>query len=160
MQMKVALRLLPLALSFTVPVLAADKPADAPSPAAAAPAAPAAGDDLQRQLADAKDQLATSLRSYTVLMDENAQLKQAADKSASDIASLTAQLASAREAIAALTAQASAGREAEGLKTRLRQAQDEIASLAAEISRLKLRLALQSRPPVGGLPAPTRPAGQ
>jgi HPt (histidine-containing phosphotransfer) domain-containing protein len=99
MQMKVALRLLPLALSFTVPVLAADKPADAPSPAAAAPAAPAAGDDLQRQLADAKDQLATSLRSYTVLMDENAQLKQAADKSASDIASLTAQLASAREIV-------------------------------------------------------------
>ena len=149
MQKQVALRLLPLLLSLTVPAVAADTPAAAASASAPAPAP---------TRAEVQDRLATALRSYSILMDENAQLKDAAEKSASEKSALSAQLDSAREAIAGLTARAAAANQLDSIKVQLRQAQDQIAALVAENSRLKLRLALQSRPPAGGLPVPTRPA--
>src|ERR1700678_3524490 len=47
---------------------------------AAPPPAPAAGADAASQLADTQDKLATSLRSFSVVQDENSDLKASVDK--------------------------------------------------------------------------------
>lgn len=73
------LRLTPLLLALGSPVFAADQPAPppSPSPAVTAPAAAESSDvaDLQRQLADTQDKLATALHSYALLEDEDSHLK-------------------------------------------------------------------------------------
>jgi septal ring factor EnvC (AmiA/AmiB activator) len=106
------LRLLPLTFALCTPVLAADAPKQA------APAAPPA---------QADDALATALRSYYLLQQENSQLKD------------------------------SLGKEVDTLRAQLRQAQDQIAALSAENASLKIRLALSGPPPAGHLSVPTRP---
>ena len=151
MQKRRLLPLLALALPLSAPRLSADAP---PSAVQASPSA----DDLNKQLADTQDKLSTALRSYSLLQDENAQLKDAAEKGAADKAVLAEQLDSAKKTIAALRIEAAAATEVETLKTRLRQSQDQIAALVAENTRLKIRLSLATRPPSGGMPVPTRPA--
>jgi LysM repeat protein len=109
-------------------------------------------------VADLQDKLATSLRSFSVVQDENAQLKSTVDKLTSDNASLSQQLDAARASIASLQVQAAATSQIEPLRTELRQAQDETSRLASENSELKTRLAIQSPGPGATKPAPTRPA--
>lgn len=125
---------LPLLFSFASPMVAADAPAV--PPAASAPAAADAdAASLKQQLADAQDQLATSLHSYSLLEDEISQLKADAEKNA-------AKLADDAQTIAALEAQVPLAAQAEKLRTQVRQLQDESAALAQEVFRLKTLLAL------------------
>ena len=128
----------PVAAPTPAPILA-ETPAPvttpAPSTAAAPVPAPAAAPTPvpDQDTADAK--LAVVLRSYTLLRDENDQLKAAAEKSAMEKSSLEAQLAVAKDALP-LAAQASALRE------QLRQTQDQLAALSLENNQLKTRLSL------------------
>jgi nucleoid-associated protein YgaU len=127
--------------------------------AAAAPAQAAAPDtDSAKQLADVQDKLAMSLRSFSVVQDENTDLKSSVDKLTSQNAELTQQLDLSRSSIASLQAQAALTSQIEPLRTEVRQAQDEISSLAGENEQLKTRLSLQSPVPGSNKPAPMRPA--
>lgn len=118
-------------------------------PAATAPAqtTPAAGVEPQ-DTTDAK--LAIVLRSYTLLQEENDQLKAAQEKLATEKASLEAQLAVAKNALP-LADQAAA------LHEQLRQTQDQLAALATENNQLKTRLAVGASSQGSVMPAPTYP---
>jgi LysM repeat protein len=129
----------------------AAKPDVAPAPAPA-PDTAAAG-----QLADVQDKLATSLRSFTVIQDENTQLKASLDKLTSDNASLGQQLDAAHSSISALQVQAAATSQIEPLRNELRQAQDETNRLSTENEALRTRLAIQSPGPGATRPMPMRP---
>jgi nucleoid-associated protein YgaU len=130
--------------------------AAAPAPAPA-PAPPPADSDAAKQAADLQDKLSVALRSFSVLQDENAQLKASADKAASDNASVSQQLSAANATIASLQVQAAATAEIDPLRTELRQAQDEASRLAVENDQLRTRLAVVSPGPGSLRPAPTRP---
>ena len=47
--------------------------------------------------------------------------------------------------------------EADALRSQLRQAQDQVSSLASENSKLRIRLSVRGASPAGSLPVPTRP---
>jgi nucleoid-associated protein YgaU len=117
--------------------------------AQAAPAAPASAsaDAGSPQLADLQDKLATALRSFSLLQDEDAQVKASLDKANSDNLSLTQQLDAAKASIASLQAQAAETAQIAPLQTEVRQAQDEASQLAAENARLRTRLELQAPGP-------------
>ena len=101
---------------------------------------------------DAEANLATALRSYSVVQAENDQLKAESEKAAAEKAAIEAQLAATKGAVP-IAAQANALRE------QLRQTQAQAAALAAENSRLKTRLSLTG-PVAVAQPAinPTRPS--
>jgi nucleoid-associated protein YgaU len=120
--------------------------------------APAADTGATGQVADLQDKLATSLRSFLVIQDENTQLHASLDKLTTDNASLSQQLDAARASIAALQVQAAATAQIEPLRTELRQAQDEASQLATENAQLKTRIATESPGPSALKPAPTRPS--
>jgi len=141
---------LPLALVLSGPAWA--------DPAAGAdPAAAAASSDLAKQLADVQDKLATALHSYSLLQDENSQLKAAAESAAAEKTSLTAQLDADQHAIETLKGQAAVASEVDSLRTQLRQALNEVAALAEENAQLKTQLALAGPGPGSAGAAPTRP---
>ena len=122
----------------------------------AADAPPDTG-DLQRQLSDAQDKLSTSLHSYSLLQDEESQLKADADKNAADKAALAAQLDAANTTINGLRGQAALAPQVDVLRIQLRQTQDELAALAMENAQLKIRLSLAGPSPAGGPASPMRP---
>ena len=128
---------------------------DAARAQAAAPTpAPA---DSSSLLADTQDKLATALRSFSVVQDENTGLHASVDKLNADNAALAQQLADAKASIASLQVQAAATAQIDPLRTQLRQEQDEAVRLSTENEQLRNRLA-QTAPGPGGLkPAPTRP---
>ncbi|HEY1764528.1 MAG TPA: LysM peptidoglycan-binding domain-containing protein [Opitutaceae bacterium] len=127
-------------------------------PAAAAPAeAPAPDSDAAKQVADLQDKLALALRSFSVLQDEDSQLKTSAEKAAADNSSLSQQLEAARASITSLQAQAAATSQIEPLRAELRQAEDESNRLALENEQYRSRLAVQSNSPTSTRPVPTRP---
>ncbi len=130
--------------------------AEAPKAVEAPPAA-APDTDAAKQAADLQDKLTVSLRSFSVLQDENAQLKASMEKSASDNASLSQQLEAAKASIASLQVQAAATAQIDPLRTELRQSQDETVRLATENQQYRTRLAVQSTGPNSSRPAPTRP---
>jgi regulator of replication initiation timing len=131
---------------------AAAKP-DAPAPVPA----PASSDSSQ-QLADVQEKLATALRSFSVLQDENADLKSQLDKITSDNATFSQQLDAARASNATLQVQAAATSQIDPLRNEVRQAQDEIGRLASENEQLRNRLAIQSPGPGAARPMPQRPS--
>ena len=121
-------------------------------------AAPAPADsDAAKQVADLQDKLSMSLRSFSVVQDEEAQIRASLDKANSDNASLSQQLDAARASVASLQVQAAATAQIEPLRSELRQAQDEASQLAIENAQLRTRLALQAPGPGALRPAPTRP---
>jgi nucleoid-associated protein YgaU len=122
-----------------------------------APAAAPSDSDSSKQLADAQDKLATALRSFTVVQDQNAQLSASLDKANADNASLSEQLQAAKASIASLQVQAAATSQIEPLQTEVRQAQDEASQLAAENAQLRTHLELQAPAPGSTKPVPTRP---
>jgi LysM repeat protein len=126
--------------------------AKAARPEAPAPAAPDGS-----QLSDAQDKLATALRSFTVVQDENTDLKASVDKLTGENAELRQQLDIARSSVASLQVQAAATSQIDPLRSEVRHSQDEISRLATENAELRTRLSLQSPAPGGGKPAPTRP---
>jgi nucleoid-associated protein YgaU len=120
--------------------------------------------DLQRQLAatgaaagpadagapaDTEAKLASALRSYTLVQNENDQLRAEGEKVAAEKAAIEAQLAATKGAVP-IAAQANALRE------QLRQTQAQAAALAGENSHLRMQLAL-SGPAAAPSAAPTRP---
>jgi len=117
-------------------------------------AAPAAAAPDSSQLADVQDKLATSLRSFTVVQDENSQLKASLDKLTSDNAAIGQQLDAARASIATLQVQAAATSQIEPLRNELRQAQDESNRLATENAAMRTRIAVQSPGPGAARPMP------
>jgi nucleoid-associated protein YgaU len=125
-----------------------DTPAPTPMPASS---------DSSQQLAEAQDKLATALRSFSVLQDENADLKTQLDKLTGDNAAFNQQLDAAHASNAGLQAQAATATQIDPLRTQLRQAQDEISRLAAENEQLRTRVAIQSPGPGAARPAPLRP---
>ena len=106
-------------------------PSTTPAPVSSTAAAPAPVPD--QDTADAK--LAVVLRSYTLMRDENDQLKAAAEKSAMEKSSLEAQLAVTKDALPLAT-------QASALREQLRQTQDQLAALSLENNVLKTRLSL------------------
>jgi nucleoid-associated protein YgaU len=129
---------------------AAAKP-DAPAPA------PASSDAAQ-QLADVQDKLATSLRSFSVLQDENSSLRTQLDKVTADNATFSQQLDAAHASIATLQVQAAATSQIDPLRTELRQAQDETSRLSLENAQLRTHIAIQSPGPGAARPMPMRPS--
>ena len=104
---------------------------------------------------DAEANLATALRSYSVVQAENDQLKAENEKAAAEKAAIEAQLAVTKNAMP-IAAQANALRE------QLRQVQAQAVALATENSQLKTRLALNGPvaiPQTSAAPArPSSPA--
>jgi nucleoid-associated protein YgaU len=129
---------------------AAAKP-DVPAPA------PASSDSAQ-QLADVQDKLATSLRSFSVLQDENSSLRAQLDKVTADNTTFSQQLDAARASIATLQVQAAATSQIDPLRTELRQEQDETNRLALENAQLRTHIAIQSPGPGAARPMPMRPS--
>jgi nucleoid-associated protein YgaU len=127
-----------------------------PDAAPAAPA-PAADSGAPSQLADAQDKLATSLRSFTVVQDENNQLKASIDRLTTDNSAIGQQLDAAHSLITTLQAQAALTSQIDPLRTELRQAKDESNRLATENAMLKTRLAVLSPGPGAAGPMPMRP---
>jgi nucleoid-associated protein YgaU len=119
-------------------------------------AAPGSSDSSQ-QIADLQDKLATSLRSFSVIQDENADLKAQLDKLTADNATISQQLDAAHSSNASLQVQAAATSQIDPLRTELRQAQDETSSLATENAALRTRIAIQSPGPGASRPTPLRP---
>jgi nucleoid-associated protein YgaU len=132
--------------------------AQAPAPKGADQASPAPADAGSAQLGDVQDKLATALRSYSLLQDEDAQLKASLDKANADNLSLTQQIEAAKASIAALQVQAAATSQIAPLQTEVRQAQDEASQLAAENASLQTRLELQAPAPGSKGSVPMRPA--
>jgi nucleoid-associated protein YgaU len=138
--------------------LDASKAELAAKPDVAAPAPVPASSDSAQQLADLQDKLATSLRSFSVVQDENADLKTQLDKLAADNATFSQQLDAAHASISTLQVQAAATSQIDPLRTQLRQAQDEISQLAVENEQLRTRVAIQSPGPGASRPMPQRPS--
>lgn len=107
---------------------------------AAASAADTGTDDVQRQLADAQDRLSTALHSYSLLQDENDKLKAQIDSDAAERAALQAQLEAARQSVESLKAGAAAGAQLSGVREQLRQARDQVSSLAQQNYELRAQL--------------------
>lgn len=99
-------------------------------------------------LSAAQDRLATVLRSYTLLQQENDHLKADADRA------LEKERNSASQAASQSSAQISA------LYDELRQTKSQVAALATENSQLKTKIALASPLPGSLLASPTRPGAQ
>ena len=118
---------------------------------------PAPAPESASQLADLQDKLAVSLRSFSVVQDENADLKASVDKLTSENAALSQQLELSRASVASLQIQAAATSQIDPLRTEVRQSQDEISRLASENEQLRTRMSLQSPGPGPGKPAPMRP---
>jgi nucleoid-associated protein YgaU len=137
------------------------KQLDAAKAQAAAPAPAPAPEPDTAKLADLQEKLDMSLRSFSVVQDENNQAKASLDKANSDNASLTAQLESARASTASLQAQLAASAQVaaqvDPLRSELRHSQDEAGRLAGENTQLRTRVALQSPSPGSSRPAPMRP---
>jgi nucleoid-associated protein YgaU len=144
---------------------AAATAAPAPTPPTTSPESP----DLQKEAADAEDKLNMSLRAYTLLQNENDQLKDTLAKATDDKNSLAAQLDEAKhladdrqatinqqvQLVASLQAAAATDeKNLASLHDQLRQMQNLVSQLAAENSDLKTRLVLDAPSP--SAPEPSR----
>ena len=134
------------------------RPATTESPAEPSPAE----QNLQSQLTDTQEKLATALRSYTLLEQELNQTRTERDQAAAENATLRGQTvalgAAQQEAAQARQVGANATDEVAALREQLRQTQGEIARLAEENAHFRTKLALQPAPPSTTLSAPLRPA--
>jgi nucleoid-associated protein YgaU len=110
-------------------------------PQTAPTSAPAVAVEPQ-DTADAK--LAIVLRSYSLLRDENDQLKAEREKLMTERASLEAQLGVAKGALPLAD-------QAAGLREQLRQTQDQLAALSLENNELKTKLALAGPAPAAAM---------
>jgi nucleoid-associated protein YgaU len=141
----------------------------APTPPAAAPESP----DLQKQAADAEDKLNMSLRAYTLLQNENDQLKDTLAKTTDEKNALAAQLDDAKhtaddrqttigqqvQLVASLQAAAATDeKNIAALHDQLRQMQNLVSQLAGENSDLKTRLVLDAPSPSASAPSRYAPA--
>jgi len=151
---------------------AAATAAPAPTPPAA-PATSPDSSDLQKQVADAQDKLNMSLRSYTLLQNENGDLKDNLAKTTDEKNSLSAQLDDAKhtaddreitinqqvQLVASLQAAAATdANNISALHDQLRQMQNLVSQLAAENAELKTRLVLDAPSPSTPTPPSYTPA--
>ena len=105
-----------------------------PAPVATVPATPAAPTPVPDQ-GSLEAKMAVVLRSYTLMQEENDQLKAAAEKNAAEKSALSAQLSVAKDALPAAA-------QVAGLREQLRQTQDQLAAVSLENNQLKTRLAV------------------
>jgi len=146
--------------------------APAPTPPAA-PETSTESADLQKQAADAEDKLNMSLRAYTLLQNENDDLRDNLGKATDEKNSLGAQLddtkhlADDRQAtinqqvqlVASLQAAAETdAKTIDALHDQLRQMQNLVSQLAAENADLKTRLVLDAPSPSAPTPSSYTPA--
>ncbi|HXC02056.1 MAG TPA: LysM domain-containing protein [Opitutaceae bacterium] len=151
---------------------AAATAAPAPTPPAA-PATSPDSSDLQKQIADAQDKLNMSLRSYTLLQNENGDLKDNLAKTTDEKNSLSAQLDDSKhtaddreitinqqvQLVASLQAAAATdANNISALHDQLRQMQNLVSQLAAENAELKTRLVLDAPSPSTPTPPSYTPA--
>ena len=130
----------------------------AKSQAAATPAAPAT--EGGPQLSEVQDKLATALRSFSVIQNENSDLRAAVDKLTTEKADLQQQLDAGKSTMSTLQVQANLTSQIVPLRNELRQAQDETSRLANENERLRNRIALQGPAPGAQGTLPTRPGAE
>lgn len=128
--------------------------------AATATAVAAPAPDGAPQLSEVQDKLATALRSFSVIQNENSDLKAAVEKLTAEKADLQQQLDSGKTTMATLQVQANLTSQIVPLRNELRQAQDETSRLANENERLRNRIALQGPAPGGQGALPTRPGAE
>jgi nucleoid-associated protein YgaU len=148
-------------------------PPAAPAPEPTAPAASPESPDLQKQAAEAEDKLNMSLRAYTLLQNENDQLKDSLAKTTDEKSSLGAQLDETKhtsddrqatinqqvQLVASLQAAAATDdKNIAALHDQLRQMQNLVSQLASENSELKTRLVLDAPSPSSPVPARYAPA--
>jgi nucleoid-associated protein YgaU len=133
---------------------------DAQKSQAAVPAPAANGGDANPQLAEVQDKLATALRSFSVIQNENSDLKAAVEKLTAENTALTQSQEAAKSQIATLQVQANATQQIIPLRNELRQSEDEINRLARENERLRNRVALMEPEPGAPGRLPTRPGSQ
>jgi len=145
---------------------AAATAAPAPTPPATPETSPELS-DLQKQTADAEDKLNMSLRAYTLLQNENDDLKDNLSKTTDAKDSLGAQLDDAKhladdrqaalnqqaQLIASLQAAAvTDAKTIDALHDQLRQMQNLVSQLASENAELKTRLVLDAPSPSTPMP--------
>jgi nucleoid-associated protein YgaU len=116
------------------------------SPASLAANPPATALPAVAASSDIESNLATALRSYAMVKEENDQLKSDRDKLAASNTALESQVAALRGAVPVAA-------QVEGLRNQLRQTQAQEAAYAEENSRLKTQLILNTPAP-GALAAP------
>jgi len=124
-------------------------PAAEPTPVAVEPApkpTPAPTPVGDQNTLEAK--MAVVLRSYTLIQEENDQLKAAAGKNSAEKSAIEAQLSVAKDALPAAA-------QVAGLREQLRQTQDQLAAMSLENNQLKTRLATLPPGPDGSNLAPT-----
>jgi nucleoid-associated protein YgaU len=131
------------------------------TPAAPTVATPAVVPSPSALLADTEDRLATALRSFSLLQDENDRCTAATTRLTAENAVLTARLADAGTQSIALqgqlaTASATAA-QVEILRNQLRQTQDQVNAIIAENAQLRTHLAITTAPPGSVLGVPIRP---
>jgi LysM repeat protein len=140
--------LLPLLTLGAVNAFAIDPDAKATPPAPAASAAETTPAPVapSSDASDTEAKLAGALRSFTLVQNENDDLKAQVDK-------LTAAKAALEDQVASLKTAVPIAAQAQALREQLRQTQEQLASLAAENARLRTAFALAGPAP-GALPAP------
>jgi len=124
----------------------ADEPAAAPGPVAATATTTPAEGVAAIPMSDTESKLAGALRSFTLVQNENDDLKAQNDKLTAEKSALAAELAAAKTALPIAA-------QAEGLREQLRQTQGQLAVYAEENARLRTALALAGPAP-GALAAP------
>ena len=117
-----------------------------PPPLSTAPVTTAVAGVEPQDSSEAK--LAVVLRSYTLLRDENDQLRAAQEKLTAEKASIEAQLSVAKESMPM-------AEQATALREQLRQMQDQLASLSLENNQLKTKLALLAPSPNSVMSSPS-----
>ena len=124
----------PTAVPAPVAVQLAPPPTPAPTPVA------------DQGTLEAK--MAVVLRSYTLIQEENDQLKAAAEKNSVEKSAIEAQLSVAKDALPVAA-------QVAGLREQLRQTQDQLAAMSLENNQLKTRLATLPPGPSTSNLAPT-----
>ncbi len=133
------------------PAASVPTPAPAPEPTPAATPAPVAAPAAVPDQDTAEAKLAVVLRSYSLMQEENDQLKAAQEKLTAEKSALEAQLAVAKDALPLAN-------QAAGLREQLRQTQDQLAALSLENNELKTRLSLGGPAAGAGQPESLHPA--
>lgn len=119
-----------------------------------------APDSAAEKLIQTEDKLATALRSYSLLRDENDSLKTNSENASAERIALGSQLEAAQSSIASLNDQLASANvlaaQASALQMQLRQTQNQLASVSNDNNQLRGRLAAVLPSP-SLLASPTRP---
>lgn len=124
-------------------------------------ASPVAAPAESTPAASSDDRLATALRSFSILQNENDRLRAEIRTLEASNSELTARLSDAHMQSTSLQNQlattSATASEADVFRNQLRQTQDQLNAVIAENAQLRTRLAITISPPGSVLGVPTRP---